>query len=213
MKRLFFLLIVSFSMVNVVAQRTVQSYSEIGLRYNMISGLSDFDSYMSSDVSYADSYVPTFGINYSRGLAKGALSCQIDLIFNMGIGSLSHSQYKKKEDLLSVFRVAYAVSPGGEWIVEPSAGLGLVYSTLYFATSRTTPAWNDSYSSTHLTLPLTISVWNTRFKHPLGIFIQFMLNLRQSGTTTRTGLSNESFDNLCIFPSTFSIGAQWRFAH
>lgn len=213
MKKMFFLLMLLLSMMRLLAQNTLQTYSDVGIRYNIVSGLSNFDSYMSSDASYTKSYVPTFGVNYSKGLAIGTFSCQLDLAVNMGIGDFSDSQYKKKEDFLSTVRINYAIFRNSEWSIEPSIGLGLAYSTLYFATSRGAPAWNDSYSSTHMTLPLTLSVWNTRFKHPLGIFIQYMVNLGQSGSTTRTGLGSVVFDNLHIFPSTFSIGTQWRLAH
>ena len=100
MKKLFFFLTIFLSMMGLSAQNTVQTYSDAGIRYNVLSGLSDFDSYMSSDASYDKSYVPTFGVNYSKGLSLGSFSCQLDLAVNMGIGDFSDSQYKKKEDFL-----------------------------------------------------------------------------------------------------------------
>lgn len=208
MKRFLLFVTLSLSVWFATAQVNLSWYKNFGISYNCISGLAGFNSYMSSDDSYASPYLPTFGLSYSYGVSVNRFSSQIDIAFNLGFGGFYNSHYLKKEDYAILARVNYMIPFAEEWGLEPSTGIGLVHSYFYYATQNTS-AWNNTFDNNHWVVPLTLTIWSGS-KKSMGLMLQYLVVLGAQNTSNVPGMS-QTIEGFGIQPSTLSIGALWGF--
>lgn len=200
------------------SQTNTALYHRVFFGANAITGLNKFDRHISqTHPDYPDSYVPSFKFGYTFGISfNNTLFLDLNADMNYGIHNFKTSEYRKKEDILAYLNFGYKFFRND--IISFDAGIGFGTSVSNVFASYVSNG-NDvllSFQSTHLVVPLSVSAWigeknqNGITENKIGVFLQYMFPIAQSGNTTVTGLST-TLDDAPIMPATLTLGLKYRF--
>lgn len=193
-------------------------YHQVSFGVNALPGVSGFDRHMSENtVHYPDSYVPTFQVGYTFGVAfNKTLFLGVNAGMNYGIHNFKASQYKKKDDILTYLDFNYKFLRKNMISCDAGIGFGTSVSNIFASYVDNGKDVLLSFQSIHCIMPLSFTMWvgdndaTERVGNKLGVFLQYMISMAQIGETKVTGLSSK-LNNVSIVPATLTLGLKYQF--